>query len=165
MASRFPVQINNLRFFVNPTNISITKNVNYTPIVTQNGVRYQVWYDSPEVMTIRGASAGDTAYRELLFLKQNFERQNKISELFYKTRVYRGFITELTIDTSTDTLGFFNYAITFQLLQGERFGVEDLSVRGTDDGLVGSSLRRAENFVNEKLNVVETSISRLLSKF
>lgn len=164
MATKFPIQINNLRFFVNPTQMSITKSVSYAPLATQGGVTFQVWYDAPEVLTITGASAGKTAYRELLFLKRNFERTDKTSELFYKTRIYRGFITNLSIEHSTGHINQFNYTIQFQLLHGERFGIEDFSLTGDETGLIGSQIRRAENFINEKLSVVETNISKLLSK-
>lgn len=164
MATKFPIQLNNLRFFVNPTQISVSKSVSFSTLATQGGVSYQVWYDAPEMLTLTGASAGSTAYRELLFLKRNFERTDKASELFYKTRLYRGFITSLTIEHSTSHINQFNYTIQFQLLQGEKFGIEDFSLTGKETGIIGTQLRAAENFVNEKLNVVETNISKLLSK-
>lgn len=164
MATKFPIQINNLRFFVNPTQISISKNVTFAPLATQSGVIYQVWYDAPEIMTISGASAGSTAYRELLFLKRNFERTDKVSEIFYKTRIYRGFITSLTVEHGTSHINEFTYNIRFQLLFGEKFGVEDFSLTGNETGIIGTQIRNAANFINQPLATVETNISKLLSK-
>jgi hypothetical protein len=164
MATKFPLQLNSLRFFVNPTNLRITKAVNFAPLNTQNGVKYQIWYDAPELLTISGASAGKTAYKELVFLKRNFERTNKLSELFYKTRIYKGFITNMEIDHSTSHPNQFNYTITFQLLFGEKFAIEDFSLTGNEKGIVGRTLEQVENFINEPLNKLESSIEKLLAK-
>jgi hypothetical protein len=97
-------------------------------------------------------------------LKRNFEQTNKLSEIFYKTRLYRGFITNLTIEHSTTHINQFNYTIQFQLLFGEKFGVEDFSLTGKETGIISSQIQAAANFVNQKLSVVETNISKLLSK-
>jgi len=146
--TRFPLILNNIRFQVNPRNISVNKPLLYQELATQHGVRYQIWYDRPETLTIQGMSAGDTAFRELLFLKQNFERttSNKISELFYKTKVYRGFITQLTVGHSVDEHLRFPYQIEFQLLQGEQFNIHDFSLEAS--GL----LSRPLNFLEENIN-------------
>lgn len=164
MSTKFPIQINNLRFQVNPTGLNIVKGVNYGTLPTQNGVKYQVWYDAPEVLTLTGASAGSTAYQELVTMKQNFERTDKVSELFYKTRVYKGFITNLTIDHSTTHINQFTYTITFQLLFGEKFAVEDFSLTRDETGIVAENLQRLEKYINEPLNKLESSIEKLLSK-
>lgn len=165
MATKFPVQINNLRFFVNPTQMSISKGVNFGTLNTQNGIKYQVWYDTPEVLTISGVSAGSTAYKELLFLKQNFERTNKVSELFYKTRLYKGFITAISIEASTSHVNEFTYSVTFQLLQGEKFGFEDFSLKANEQGAVATALNKLSGIINQPLASLESSIGKLLSKF
>lgn len=164
MATKLPLQINNLRFSVNPTSLSINKGLNYGTLQTQGGVKYQVWYESPEVLTISGASAGDSAYKELVFLKRNFERTDKVCELFYKTRIYRGFITNLQVDHDISHINTFNYTIQFQLLFGEKFAIEDFSITGDDTGIVGTAIRKLENVINEPLNKLESSIDQLLSK-
>lgn len=164
MAIRYPLQLNNLRFSVNPTSLKITKAVNFGTLPTQNGVKYQVWYDAPEVLTISGSSAGNTAYKELLFLKQAFEKTNKLTELFYKTRLYKGFITNLEVEHSTGHLNEFTYSISFQLLFGEKFSPEDFALTGNETGIVGATLRRLESVINKPLNSLDSSIEKLLSK-
>ena len=164
MATKFPLQLNNLRFYVNPTGLQITKGITFGTLPTQGGVKYQVWYDTPDVLNISGACAGSTAYRELLFLKTQFERTNKVSELFYKTRLYRGMITNLVIDHNTSHINEFTYTITFQLLFGGKFAVEDFSINATNQGVLSSTLQKLANFINAPLNKLESSITQALSK-
>ena len=141
MSTKFPIQINNLRFRVNPTGLNVTKAVNFGTLPTQNGVKYQIWYDAPEVLTITGASAGGSAYQELVTMKRNFERSDKVSELFYKTRLYKGFITNLTVEHSTGHINQFTYTIQFQLLFGEQFAIEDFSITRDETGVVARTLQ------------------------
>ena len=153
MATKFPLQINNLRFKVNPTGLNITKPVSYAPLSTQNGVIYQVWFDAPEILSISGISAGNTAFEELNFLKRNFERTDKISELFYKTRIYKGFITNMTVDANiTGHPNTFTYSITFQLLFGEQFAIQDFAVTGKETGPIGRRLRKLSGSLNKRLD-------------
>lgn len=162
MATKFPLQINSLRFFVNPTGLNVTKGVNFAPLNTQNGVVFQVWYNAPEVLTISGQSAGETAYRELAFLKRNFERTDKLSELFYKTRVYRGFITNLTVDHNTGHVNRFNYTITFQLLHGEKFAIEDFTLR---ERSLGSKVEGfIQDYINEPITKLESKLDSFFKK-
>lgn len=166
MATRFPLQLNNIRFLVNPTGMNITKGLNFAPLNTQTGVKYQMWYESPEVLTISGDAAGDTGYRELLFLKQQFERTNKLSQLFYKTRIYKGFITNIQVDHNVNHVNRFSYTITFQLLQGEKFAIEDFALTRKEEGLVSSALKKVEDFINKQLNVskVQANIDNFFNK-
>ena len=165
MASIYPIRLNNLNFFVNPRNMKITKAVSYGTLPTQGGVQYQIWYNSPEMLILTGASAGQTAYQELLFLKQQFESNNKQSTLFYKTQVYTGFITLLDVEASTSHLNEFTYTINFQLLFGQQFAIEDFSISTTNNGLVEGAIGRLEGILNIPLNKVSSSISNLLQKF
>jgi len=158
MATFLPVQINNLRFSVNPTHLNITKGVNFGTLPTQDGVKYQVWYDAPEILTIAGTSAGKTAYIELSFLKRNFERTNKLSELFYKTRIYKGFITNLQVEHSTTHINQFTYSITFQLVFGEKFAIEDFTVTSKEIG------GRIGRYINEPLNKFQSNIESFIQK-
>jgi hypothetical protein len=151
MATRFPLQLNSLRFYVNPTGLNIQKGLNFSTLATQGGIKYQVWYETPEILTITGDCAGNTAYKELVFLKQQYEITNKISELFYKTRLYRGFITSLQVDHNTQHLNRYSYSITFQLLQGEKFAVEDFSLTGNEEGAVSKGLKKLEDYINKRL--------------
>jgi len=165
MASIFPLRLNNLNFFVNPRNMKITKNVSFGTLPTQGGVQYQIWYNSPEMLVLTGASAGQTAYQELLFLKQQFEKTDKTSTLFYKTRVYQGFITLLDVESSTSHLNEFTYTINFQLLFGQEFAVEDFSISTTNNGLVEGAIGRLQTILNIPLNKASASITNLLQKF
>jgi hypothetical protein len=164
MATKFPLQINNLRFFVNPTQLSISNAVTYGTLPTQSGVRYQVWYDTPPVLTISGASAGSTAYQELVFLKQNFQRSDKTSKLFYKTQLYTGFLTNITVEASTSHPNEFTYTITFQLLQGQQFSLEDFSLKANQAGAVQNALNKLASVINAPLNSLESTAQKLLSK-
>lgn len=165
MATIYPLRINNLNFYVNPRNMKITKAVSFGTLPTQGGVQYQIWYNSPEMLVLTGASAGSTAYQELLFLKQQFESNNKLSTLFYKNQIYQGFITLLDVEASTSHLNEFTYAINFQLLFGQQFAIENFSISTTNNGVIEGAIGRLENILNIPLNKASSSISNLLQKF
>lgn len=165
MASIYPVRLNNLNFYVNPRQMKITKNLSIGNLPTQSGVQYQIWYNSPEMLIMTGASAGQTAYQELLFLKQQFESTNKLSTLFYKTRQYSGFMTTLDVEASTTHLNEFTYTINFQLLQGQEFAIEDFSITTNNNGLVQGAIGQLQNILNIPLNQANAKISSLLQKF
>lgn len=165
MASIYPVRINNLNFYVNPRNMKIAKNVSFGQLPTQNGVQYQVWYNAPEMLIMTGASAGSTAYQELLFLKQQYEKNNKLSTLFYKTQQYQGFITALDVEASTSHLNEFTYTLNFQLLTGQSFGIEDFSISTQNNGVVLGAIGRLQNILNIPLNQANAKINNLLQKF
>ena len=165
MATIYPLRINNINFQVNPRNMKITKAVNYGTLPTQGGVQYQIWYNAPEMLILTGASAGQTAFQELLFLKQQFESNNKLSTIFYKTQVYQGFITLLDVEASTQHLGEFTYTINFQLLFGQQFAIEDFSISTTNNGVIEAAIGRLETVLNIPLNKASQSISNLLQKF
>jgi len=152
---------------VNPTGLNIQKGVIFAPLNTQGGVKYQVWYDAPEILTITGESAMSTAYNELLFLKNNFERTNKVSELFYKTRLYKGFITNMQIDHNI--LGHpnrFSYTVTFQLLFGEKFAIEDFALTRGDTSFTNKLITKFEDFVNKQIDItkVQSTIDNFFRK-
>lgn len=165
MANIYPLQLNSLKFFVNPRNMKITKNVSFAPLPTQSGVQYQVWYNAPEMLVISGSSAGQTAYQELLFLKQQYEKNNKLSTLFYKTRVYQGFITLLDVEASVGHLNEFTYTLNFQLLTGQEFAIEDFSISTTNNGLVLGAIANLQKVLNIPLNQANAKINSLLQKF
>src|SRR6267142_6251059 len=165
MATIYPFRLNNLNFFVNPRNLKITKGVSFGTLPTQGGVQYQIWYNAPEMLVMTGASAGQTAYQELLFLKQQFEANNKLSTLFYKTQIYQGFITLLDVEASTSHLNEFTYTINFQLLFGQQFAIEDFSISTTNNGVVLGAIGRLATVLNIPLNKASSNISNLLQKF
>jgi hypothetical protein len=117
------------------------------------------------MLVMSGASAGQTAYQELLFLKQQFESNNKLSTLFYKTQLYQGFLTLLDVEASTSHLNEFTYTINFQLLFGQQFAIEDFSISTTNNGVVEGAIGRLQNILNIPLNKASANITNLLQKF
>jgi hypothetical protein len=166
MSSVFPIQINSLNFYINPTQLSISKPTTFATLPTANGFVYQFWYDSPEVLTLTGASAGTTAYNELVFLKNNFQLTNKVVSIFYKTKLYQGFITNLTVEHSTSHINRFNYTLAIQLLQGQQFAIEDMSITQNNQGFIEGGINSAVNLINQKLGLssVQSSLNNLTSK-
>lgn len=164
MATKFPLILNGVRFQVNPTNLTIKSAITLGELPTQNGIRYQIWFSTPQVLTINGTSAGDTAYRELLFLKENFEQTSStaMSELFYKTKKYKGFIKNLDVGHSLDAHLRFPYTITFQLLQGERFNIQDFSLSTV--GAISNALAPLTNVINEPISRFENSLNNVFGK-
>lgn len=162
MATKYTLILNNVKFLVNPTALTINKGVLMSSLNLQSGTKYYVWYDSPEVLTITGQAAGSTAYKELLFLKDNFERTNKTSTLFYKTQLYYGMITSLRVTFDATDPNRFGYEINFQLLFGQRFKIEDFALNPTGVmGQIGGLLGGIEDFVNVNLSKAEDWVANI----
>lgn len=160
MATKYSLILNNVKFQVNPTNLSINKGVLMSNLSLQSGVKYYVWYDSPEMLSITGISAGDSAYKELLFLKDNFERTDKTSTLFYKTQLYYGIITNLKVSFDAMSPNKFGYDINFQLLFGQKFKIEDFAlnpISGPVSGFLGS----VEDTINLFLDKAEDIVANI----
>ena len=159
--TKFPLILNGVKFQVNPINLNISKPILKAPLNTQGGTRFQIWYNLPEVLKINGIAGGDTAFKELSFLKQNFERTRTtaLSELYYKTRIYRGFIDSLEVGHSLQSHQRFPYGIVFQLIQGEQFNIQDFSlessggiisgVTGLLEEVINAPIARADNALNQ----------------
>jgi len=154
MAKRYPVILNGVRFLVNPKHFTIRKPLSLGELLTGGGVQFQSWFDLPEILTISGQSAGSTAFKELQFLNDNFARTNKTSELYYKNRLYRGIIREMTVEADITHLHRYNYTIPFQLLQGEKFAMEDFALKATNlESLKGEVWNTWVAFVDEFKNI------------
>lgn len=162
--ARFPLIINGVKFQVNPTNISVTKPVLKGELNTQGGKRFQIWYNLPEVLKINGIAGGDTAYRELSFLKQNFERtvSTAISYLFYKTKIYRGFVDSVTVGHTIQTHERWPYEVIFQLIQGEQFNVQDFTLQPS--GLVGEATGILEEVINAPIARADVALGQTYGK-
>lgn len=161
---KFPLILNGVKFKVNPTSLSISKPLVKSELPTKTGVRYQIWFDHPETLTISGISAGESAYRELLSLKRNFERTNStnLSQLFYKTKNYRGFIDTITVTHAVGEHQRFPYTIVFQLLQGEQFNIQDFAL--DPRGIIGEGLGLIEQNINEPIARAERALGQVLGK-
>lgn len=165
MATVFPVILNGIRFKVNPRSLEINKTLKVGSIDTQGGVVFQFWYNNPETLTISGMSAGNTAFQELLFLRQNYDvtiHPGTISQLFYKTKTYRGFLTGLKITHNISRHLLFEYSMTFQLLQGEQFKVEDFSL--TPSGTLGTISTIFSQVVNTPIAGFEDKVNSIMGK-
>lgn len=158
--SRYPLILNGVKFQVNPRNLSIVKPIVKGTLNTQSGTHFQIWYNAPEILTINGISAGDTAYAELSFLKQNFERTSSsvLSELFYKSQVYRGFIDSVTVGHGVDNHERWPYQITFQLIYGEKFKIQDFSLNPT--GAISQATGFLENIINAPISRATSSLNQ-----
>jgi len=161
MANRYPLILNGVKFYINPKNLSIEKPLQVGELLTQGGVQYQIWYDHPETLTIIGVSAGDTAYRELLFLKNSYEvgADVKTSELFYKTKTYIGFIRNIRVGHTLDEHLRFPYTIIFQLLQGQRFNLQDFALNST------GALSGLEQTIEQKIGAPIAGLEQGLNNF
>lgn len=162
MATKYSLILNNVKFLVNPTGLAINKGILMSSLNLQSGTKYYVWYDSPEVLTISGQSAGQTAYRELLFLKENFQRTDKTSTLFYKTGLYYGILTSLTTNFEATDPNRFGYTINFQLLFGQKFRIEDFALNPS--GIMGQIAgigQGIEDTINVYLNKAEDIVANI----
>lgn len=165
MASIFPVILNGIRFQVNPKSLDVNKTLKVGSLDTQGGVVFQFWYNSPETLNISGMSAGTTAFQELLFLRQNFDvtiNPGTVSQLFYKSKTYRGFLSNLKVAHSTSRHLLFEYSMTFQLLQGEQFKIEDFAL--TPTGAIGKLTTIFSQTVNTPIAGFEDKINSIMGK-
>ena len=163
--TRFPLKINGVNFQVNPTSLSIKKPIVKGSLNTQDGVRFQIWYNQPEVLTISGLSTGQSAYAELQFLKQNYEvtATTTISTLFYKTNVYHGFIDSVEVGHSVDRHQRWPYQIVFQLIQGEQFNIQDFALQPST-GLLGQVAGLLEQNINAPIARATGSLGAAIHK-
>lgn len=162
--TKFPLRLNGVNFQVNPTNLSVKKPIVKGTVSTQGGVRFQIWYNQPEVLQIQGLAAGNSAYKELQFLKQNFEvtKSTNMSELFYKTKIYRGFIDSLEVGHTIDRHQRFPYAIVFQLVQGEQFNIQDFALE--PGGLIGEATDFLEETINAPIARADAALGQVFGK-
>jgi len=162
--TKFPLKLNGVSFLVNPTNISVKKPIVKGSLNTQGGVRFQVWYNEPEILIINGISTGQSAYAELQFLKQNYEvtKTTNLSTLFYKTKNYRGFIDSIEVGHSIDRHQRWPYTIQFQLLQGEQFNIQDFALQPS--GLVGQVTNLLEQNINAPIARATGALGSALGK-
>lgn len=162
--TKFPLRLNGVNFQVNPTNLSVKKPIVKGTVNTQGGVRFQIWYNQPEVLQIQGLAAGNSAYKELQFLKQNFEvtKSTNMSELFYKTKIYRGFIDSLEVGHTIDRHQRFPYTIVFQFVQGEQFNIQDFALE--PKGLIGEATDFLEENINAPIARADAALGQLFGK-
>lgn len=165
MATVFPLIINGIRFQVNPKSLDINKSLKYGTLDTQSGVVYQFWYDNPEVLTISGMSAGNSAFQELIFLRQSYDatiNPGKVSQLFYKSSTYRGFLENLKVTHNVQRHLLFEYTMTFRLLQGEKFKIEDFALQAS--GTLGTVTNIFSQTVNQPIAGLENQINKIIGK-
>lgn len=164
MATKTPLILNGVKFQVNPQGLNIDSKVVTTQLVTQGGIRFQTWYDSPQILTITGMSAGESAYQELQSLKANFEYTNTqgLSRLFYKNSTYTGFIQNITVSNNVDQHLRFPYTITFQLIQGQKFNFYDFAFNPS--GLISSKLNQVSSIINAPIAAASNNLNAVMAK-
>ena len=131
MGQKLPVVINDVRFWINPTNMVVRKALNIAQLDTMRGRQFQVWWPSPEVVSISGEAFGKDAYKQLLYLKRHYEGTGgnpSLSTLTYKTYKYDGYIVNLDVTADAKNMNVWIYSLNFQLLHGNKFRVEDFSL-------------------------------------
>lgn len=162
--TKFPLRLNGINFQVNPTGITVKKPIVKGAVNTQGGVRFQIWYNQPEVLQITGIAAGTTAFSELQFLKQNYEvtKTTNMSELFYKTKIYRGFIDSIDVGHTIQNHQRFPYTIVFQLVQGEQFNIHDFALEPS--GLLGQVTGFLEETLNAPIARADKALGSVLGK-
>ena len=158
MATKFPIYLNNLRFYVNPTNISIKKSSQVAESKTKAGVVYQVWPDLPDTMEIKGMAYGITSFNELLRLKNAFHATQKIVPLRYKGRVYAGYLKNLDIAGDAEVPGRFTYSFGFQCINPPHFEIQDLAVGNQP------SLQATLNTVGQTYRILSSSLAQTVEK-
>lgn len=127
MAHVFPIEINGVRLYINPRQLQVQKNLLSAQADTFAGRVYQIWWAQPETITISGVVFGDFAYQQLLKLKRDYESKKK-STLRYKSTSYEGFITRFDVTYTSENPRQWSYNLTFNLLQGQHFQVEDFTI-------------------------------------
>ncbi|MEM3509295.1 MAG: hypothetical protein QXY18_00980 [Nitrososphaerota archaeon] len=129
MAHYFPLIVEGVRFFVNPTQLKLTTQTVQSEINTISGPVIQYWYPRITNLSIIGFAGGSRAYRELVNLRTNFFEKNKMVRLFYKTQMYRGIFTYFELSHLTEEHQRFRYQINLYLL--DPFKYEDFAINET----------------------------------
>jgi len=115
MAILFPIKIENQKFYVNPTKISIRKRSDIARVKTLSGTTFQTWPDLPDEVRFEGLCFGLRSLFELRNLQDSIVRrpENKEIKLTYKFRIYTGYIIDLEVSADADKPRQFNYSFSF----------------------------------------------------
>lgn len=128
MAVLFPMRIAGKRLFVNPTKIEINKRAQIQETRTMAGTTFQLWPDLPDEVRLEGISFGIRALDELKTLSIAMDDrtpEDKLVELVYKFRKYRGYVRSVKFSADAESPRVFNYSIDF-VIKDSRFRARDM---------------------------------------
>ena len=115
MAVLFPLKLDGVRLFVNPTNISVKKRTDIARVKTMSGTTFQVWPDLPDEVHFEGVLYGLRSLFELRNFQSVMSKssENKETTITYKINKYKGYVLDLEISADADKPRQFHYAFNF----------------------------------------------------
>jgi len=128
MANFFPIIIEGVRFLVNPTSFRLNTQALTSEVNTMSGPVLQIWYPRFSTLYITGYAGGTKAYRELTYLRDFFFAENRVANVFYKTKLYKGTFTLLDLSTETSEHIRFKYQLNMILLDSKYFKYQDFAL-------------------------------------
>jgi hypothetical protein len=128
MALLFPITIDKLRFFVNPTSISIKKTSSISRIRTMAGTTFQAWPDQPDEVSFEGISFGVRSIFELRRLGDAIEKRPEEKQVIlkYKYNRYEGYIQEVNVKANAENPRIFEFSFTF--ISKKRFKLDTMVI-------------------------------------
>ena len=130
MAILYPIKLDGNRFFVNPTNIRVTKRSQIAETRTMGGTVFKIWPDMPDEILFNGVCFGMTSLMELKYLGGAISRDsgNKLITLSYKFKNYKGYMRDLVVKAVANEPRVFNYEFGFVLNSNGsgRFNIADM---------------------------------------
>lgn len=156
MAVLFPLRLAGKRFFVNPTKIEVNKRTQIQELRTMAGTTFQTWPDLPDEVRFEGMSFGIRSLQELKNLSEAIERkpEDKVVEMVYKYRKYKGMVKDLKFSADADNPRQFNYTFSFVILE-DRFRARDMAL----GQLVG--LKAEYDFIEGQIRGASTTIANI----
>ena len=171
MANKYPIYLNNIKFYVNPVNIIVKKVSQVASVKTKAGVVFQEWPDLPDTVSLKGSSYGRTAFSELKMLKEKFHNMaftgSKFIILRYKGENYDGYLKTLNITGTAEIPGKFDYDFEFQCINPPHFKIEDLTIGSIQtENLIFGSLAQLQRTWNE-LTILQpfSGINNIIEQF
>lgn len=163
MAQFYPLIIEGVRFFVNPTQLKFNTQTVQNEVNTLGGPAIQYWYPKLTTLQLVGYAGGTRAYRELLNLRTNFFEKGKKVRIFYKTSLYNAVLTLLEVSHVTEEHMRFRYQINAVFL--EPFKMEDFAINetGKNPFTIGF-LRGITKTLNETASKFDERTNKFLQK-
>lgn len=115
MAILFPLKLNDVKLFVNPTNMTVRKRTDIARVKTMAGTTFQVWPDLPDEIRFEGILYGLRSLFELRNLQDITSKtpEQKEITLTYKLKKYKGYMLDLEVSVDAEKPRQFKYAFTF----------------------------------------------------
>lgn len=144
MATLYPISLNNFKFYVNPTKISVSKRSSISEVRTMTGTIFQLWPDLPNEISFSGIAYGNIAIAELRALASALEQNPDAKQvpLVYKFKTYQGYVRDLEVSASADVPYIFDYSFKFVTLTP--FSVDTMPIGQTPSIVVDFDFFTAE---------------------